>query len=98
MSHINPELASLQAVLTGRVQGVSFRVFVHMHASRLGLTGYVRNLRQSGGLEVRAEGKQTQLEELLVYLNRGPAGARVDGMELRWGEYTGDYPGFEIRY
>ena len=38
------EMASLQVVVYGYVQGVFFRAFVSRRAKELGLTGYVRNV------------------------------------------------------
>jgi acylphosphatase len=91
-------LASFQAVVFGRVQGVFFRAFVRRHAIALGLNGYVRNLTESSAVEVVVEGRRSQLEELLRYLHRGPVGARVEKVEVRWGEYSGDFPDFKITY
>ena len=91
------ELASFEATVYGRVQGVFFRAFVQEHAERLGLTGYVRNL-WGEGVEVRAEGGRARLEELLQHLRVGPRGARVERVEVGWVKYTGDFRAFEIRY
>ena len=91
------DLASVQAVVYGYVQGVFFRAFASRRATELGLTGYVRNL-PSGGVEVHAEGERKHLEELIGYLNIGPPGARVAKVETSWSEYSGDYSRFSIRY
>ena len=69
------QLASLRAVVRGRVQGVFFRDFVRRHADQLNLRGYVRNL-PDGGVEVVAEGERPALERLLEYLKEGPPAAR----------------------
>jgi acylphosphatase len=90
-------LASLHATITGHVQGVYFRAFVDQHAQALGLTGYVRNLTQSEGVEVEAEGERARLEQLIKHLHRGPRAARVDKVDVRWGAYSGRFPGFIIR-
>ncbi len=91
------DLASLHAIVQGRVQGVFFRAFVHRQAMALGLTGYVRNLPQSS-VEVRAEGERDKLEELLKSLHQGPPGARVEKVEVSWGDYSGDFSSFRVRY
>ena len=93
-----PELASFYAIVHGRVQGVFFRDFVRRRATNLGLTGYVRNLPDGSSVEVWAEGKQERLEKLLQYLHQGPRGAWVEKVEVRWGEYRGDYPSFGVRF
>ena len=92
------ELASLSATVHGRVQGVFFRSFASRHARALGLTGYVRNLPRGRAVEVVAEGEREKLEELIGHLRDGPPGARVDGVEVVWSEYTGRFPRFEVRY
>ena len=92
------DLASVHAVVYGRVQGVFFRAFVSREATRVGLTGYVRNLPDGQAVEVRAEGERKRLEELIDCLRVGPAAARVDKVVTVWSEYTGSYSRFSIRY
>lgn len=91
------ELASLQAIVYGHVQGVFFRAFVSTRARELGLTGYVRNL-PAGTVGVNAEGERNKLEKLVSHLQIGPPGARVEKVVTSWSKYTGSYPGFNIRY
>ncbi len=92
------DLASVQAAVYGRVQGVYFRAFALRQARELGLTGYVRNLSSGKAVEVQAEGERNQLERLIDSLKAGPPGARVERVEANWSEYTGSYADFEIRY
>ena len=91
------DLASVQIVVYGRVQGVFFRDFVARRATELGLAGYVRNL-PDGSLEVLTEGERKQLEKLISYLKVGPSAARVEKVATSWSEYTGSYSGFRIKY
>lgn len=90
-------LASLNAVVKGRVQGVFFRAFVQTHANALGLTGYVRNL-QSGAVEVQVEGDKGKLEELLQNLYKGPPTAKVENIKISWGDYKGAFSEFRVRF
>jgi len=92
------DLVSVQVVVYGIVQGVFFRAFVNRLATRLGLTGYVRNLPGGEAVEVHAEGEKKHLEELIGYLKIGPPGAKVEKIETSWSEYSGSYPNFSIRY
>ena len=92
------DLASVRAIVYGRVQGVFFRAFTQRQAGQLGLTGYVCNLPDGRVVEVHAEGERNKLERLVDYLNAGPPGARVERVETNWAEYTGSYSGFNIRY
>ena len=91
------DLASVQVIVYGYVQGVFFRAFVSQRATQLGLTGYVRNLPR-GTVEVNAEGERKQLDQLISYLKVGPPGARVEKVVTKWSEYTGSYSRFSIRY
>jgi len=98
MRDSSSDLTYLHAMVHGHVQGVFFRAFVQQHANSLGLTGYVRNVRQTSAVEVEAEGERSGLEKLLELLHQGPEGAVVDRVELRWGEYGGGFSGFSIRH
>ena len=90
--------ASLRVVVRGRVQGVGYRDFVYMRARFLGLRGYVRNLPDMRSVEVVAEGDRASLEQLLDYLRDGPRGARVDGIDVTWGEPSGRHTAFGVAY
>ncbi len=85
----------LHALVYGYVQGVGYRMFVQERASRLGLTGWVRNL-PDGSVEVTAEGEQEALEQLVEWLKQGPWGASVRSVETYWTEATGEFDGFRI--
>ncbi len=92
------DLASVRAMVYGRVQGVYFRAFTSRHAVELGLTGYVRNSPDSKAVEVQAEGERNKLEKLIEHLKVGPPAAKVERVETNWSEYTGSYASFSIRY
>ena len=89
------EMAAFRAKARGRVQGVNYRAFTQHHAVRLGISGCVRNLRD-GSVQVDAEGDRIRLEQLLDILRKGPPGARVDGVETAWVEYTGQHRDFTV--
>jgi acylphosphatase len=84
------------ALVSGYVQGVGYRYYALRAAERLGLTGYARNLF-SGEVEVVAEGAPELLRELLDELRRGPGGALVRAVNVRWGDATHAYPHFDVR-
>ena len=73
-------MTELHVRVTGRVQGVGFRWFVRERARRLGLSGWVRNLRD-GSVEVAAAGDSGQLDLLIGELRRGPEGADVASVD-----------------
>jgi len=92
------DLASVRAIVHGRVQGVYFRAFTVRQARELGLSGYARNLPDWRTVEVQAEGERSELERLIDHLGVGPPGARVERVETNWSEYTGSYSDFRIGY
>lgn len=67
-------------LISGRVQGVGFRIFAWTMASREGLQGWVRNL-PDGRVEVSAEGESEALERFERHVRQGPPGARVEHVE-----------------
>ncbi|MGB2626402.1 MAG: acylphosphatase [Candidatus Acidiferrum sp.] len=62
--------------VSGRVQGVGYRMFSQRTAQDLGVTGYTRN-RMDGRVEVFAMGTAEKLAELRKELEKGPMMARV---------------------
>lgn len=66
----------------GRVQGVGFRMDAAAAAQRIGVAGTVRNLLD-GTVEADVEGAPAAVDEMIEHLRRGPASARVDGLDVR---------------
>ena len=64
-------------------------------ARSLGLAGWVRN-RPDGAVEAVFEGPQEPVESMLRWCEQGPAGARVDAVDVTWEQPVGD-EGFEVR-
>jgi len=73
-------VAALRFLVHGRVQGVGFRWWVWRQATRLGLRGLARNLRD-GSVEVIAEGSDSGLADLERVLAQGPPAAQVERVE-----------------
>ena len=67
-------------LVQGRVQRVGFRAATRRRALALGLTGHARNLAD-GRVEVVVAGSRDSVNEMARWLERGPALARVDGVE-----------------
>ena len=87
----------VRARVHGRVQGVGFRFFVIRRAEELSLDGWVRNC-PDGSVEVLAEGPDPDLARLLEALRRGPTASRVQKVEEDWGDPTGGFDGFSVRF
>jgi acylphosphatase len=92
----HPGVRRVHCIVSGVVQGVGFRWSTQREAVRLGAVGWVRN-RPDDTVEVLAEGEEAVLVALVEWLQRGPRGARVDGVQVEWGEGEGAFAGFAIR-
>ncbi len=90
-------MKKIRAIVSGRVQGVGFRMFTLQKARQIGITGYVRNL-SNGDVEILAIGKADRVEELLKWAKSGPPSAIVNNLELEILINDGEeFQGFEIR-
>lgn len=79
---IRDPLTRLHVTVRGRVQGVGFRWFASDTAESLGLTGWVRNLKD-GSVEAEAQGTEEALVEFVERLRTGNPAARVDSIETQ---------------
>jgi acylphosphatase len=78
---------SYKVVISGRVQGVSFRTSMKDVALRQGVDGWVRN-RGDGAVEALVQGEETNVERLLEWAWIGPPGAEVVLLErMKLGTY-----------
>ena len=68
-------------VVHGSVQGVGFRWSCRVHAQRLGVTGWVRNLAD-GSVEAFVEGEDRAVDEMVAWLRSGPPGAGVRRVDV----------------
>lgn len=70
-----------RVVVHGRVQGVFFRDSCRAEASRLGVAGWVRNLRD-GRVEAVFEGPAAAVDAAVAWCRRGPARAVVESVSV----------------
>ena len=84
-----------RVLVGGRVQGVFFRDTCRSEARRAGLAGSVHN-RSDGRVEAVFEGGDEAVDHLVAWCHQGPAGARVETVEVRDEAPTGE-SGFHIR-
>jgi acylphosphatase len=90
------ERLRVRALVRGIVQGVGYRAATRREATRLGLSGWVRNL-PDGRVELEAEGPDAQVAALIAWCSRGPAGAMVDGVDSQAIPTRDDEHGFGVR-
>lgn len=91
------EMARVQVLVSGRVQGVFFRAHTRDEARALGLKGWVRNL-PDGRVAAVFEGERTKIDRMLAWCHQGPPYAAVDEVLVNWQPYQGDLEDFRIAY
>ena len=89
-------IVARQYRIRGRVQGVGFRFFTHGVAVREGLSGWVRNTA-AGAVEAAVEGDLEAVERFERSISRGPAGAKVEDVEITDVPPSGRAGGFFVR-
>jgi acylphosphatase len=81
----------------GRVQGVFFRANTKDFAEQIGVFGWVRNM-PDGSVGAVFEGDKDKIKILIDWCKTRQPHAKVTKADVTWGDYTGEFPGFEIRY
>lgn len=70
-------MKKVRIIVSGRVQGVSFRYYTKQFADKLNLKGSVKNL-PNGTVEVIAEGKEDSINQIIDFCKKGPSWAHVE--------------------
>ena len=91
-------MKKIRAIVSGKVQGVGFRMYTQTQARRLGVCGYVCNLRD-GNVEIIAEGEAAKVDALLEWAKSGSPSAVVRNLEVETiANNIEEFEGFEIRH
>jgi len=89
--------AGAHVFISGRVQGVFFRVETRREAIKRDVVGWVQNT-SDGRVEAVFEGEKEDVKEMVDFCRRGPPSAHVTDVDVQWGNYSGAFEGFRIRY
>ena len=85
---------TLAVRITGKVQGVGYRIATVRQAHSLGVTGWVRNL-EDGSVEGLLQGPHDRIDQMLSWLHIGPPAARVEEVDVREVQDERHYDRFE---
>lgn len=85
----------LNLIVSGKVQGVSYRAATKAVADQLGIRGFVMN-REDGTVYMEAEGKPFSMDVFLDWCKEGPEKAAVEKVEQSESEMK-NFHNFEIR-
>ncbi|MDF1577751.1 MAG: acylphosphatase [Desulfurivibrionaceae bacterium] len=85
-------------IVRGTVQGVFFRDYTKAEALKLGLSGWVRNLKDGKSVETVIEGELENFKRMIKWLKSGSPGSKVTDIEIKEERPTGDKAPFNIRF
>lgn len=74
-------MRKVKILVSGRVQGVYFRLFTQNKAKHFNIKGSATNL-PDGRVEIIAEAGNLAIEKFIKWCHKGPITARVDHVEV----------------
>jgi acylphosphatase len=81
----------------GKVQGVGFRFFATRVARRLGLKGWIQNMRDSS-VEALIEGEAAAIDEWIEEIREGPRYAEVTKIDQESKDFSGRLADFDVKF
>jgi acylphosphatase len=87
----------IHVFVKGKVQRVGYREFTRREAESLGVSGFVKNLKDDR-VEIIAEGEAKNLKEFEKRFRKGPLMAFITDVEMTEESSTGEFEGFDIRF
>lgn len=81
---------------SGSVQGVGFRYTARDIAEELGISGWVKNLRD-GRVEVIAEAEKETLQQFLDSI-KGQFKNYIEDIDISWQDASSEFDNFDIRF
>ncbi|MCX7929790.1 MAG: acylphosphatase [Chlorobi bacterium] len=90
------QLVAAKIVVSGRVQGVGYRMFALRLAQQLGLVGTVGNATDGTRVIADVEGSRDAVERFFVACQQGPPRAVVESACIEWHQPSGRYCDFRI--
>ena len=91
------EEKTVHIIVTGKVQGVCFRMYTEQKAKELDLKGTVKN-RFDGSVEIYAQGASDSLNTFINWCWQGPPAAQVIDVKTNWLQKHEKFLGFSIIY
>ncbi|MCR5454834.1 MAG: acylphosphatase [Bacteroidales bacterium] len=68
--------------VNGRLQNVGYRRYARLAAKDYGIVGKFENL-DDGSVYIEAQGEEQGLQDFIDYCKKGPAWARIDGIDIQ---------------
>ncbi|MCD6186185.1 MAG: acylphosphatase [Deltaproteobacteria bacterium] len=83
-------------IITGKVQGVCFRITTKQEAEKYDVKGWVRN-KNDGSVEAVFEGEKNRVDSVLEWCGNGPLMANVKKVETKWEKHKNEFHTFQVR-
>lgn len=86
----------INLIVTGTVQGVSYRRFAKTWADHFNIKGWCRNT-DTGQVEITAEGSKEEIDNYIDKLRQGPPLSRVDSIKVTRNLHISAFNSFTIK-
>ena len=87
----------VHVIISGKVQGVFFRMETKRVADRFNVSGWVRNNRD-GTVEAVFEGEKGNVASVIEWCGKGPPLSNVSRADIVEENYTGEFDGFDVTF
>ncbi len=98
MTQVDPtqkrSMVRAHVYISGKVQGVGYRLSTQSEAVKLGVKGWVRNL-PDGRVEAVLEGETTAVKQMIQWCYEGPSTAVVNKVQVEY-ETPEGLPEFQV--
>ena len=84
-----------QLIISGRVQGVCYRIYVRDVAKTLDLKGFAKNL-DNGTVEVVAVSSKENIKKVIQFCKNNPGYSKVKDVKISYFETKEEFNNFEI--
>lgn len=87
---------NFEIIVEGRVQGVGFRNFAYIRASKYHINGFVKNTSE-GSVEILCSGEREDIDKFIAEMRKGPSFSFISNLKINEIPEN-DFKNFEIRY
>ncbi len=88
----------VKVIAHGTVQGVYFRDYAKAEALKLGISGWVQNLKDGSSVETVIEGEGTLVLQMVRWLKKGSPGSVITSVDITQERPAGETAAFNIRF
>lgn len=90
------EVAKVHVIVSGKVQGVSYRYYTQKNAAINSISGWVKN-NTDKTVEAVFQGSIEDVREMINWCWEGSPASSVDGVKVENLESDSNFSGFEIK-